>query len=220
MSELIRILIVDDHPVVRDGIRAMLSTQADFQVVGEASDGEEAVRRIAMTRPQVVLLDLEMPGMDGVETLRHLQEVHLDVKTIVFTAFDTDERILSALQAGARGYLLKGAPRDELFRAIRVAAEGGSLIQPVVATKLLRHVRQGTAGRQVDSPLLTARELDVIRLLAQGRTNQEIASTLVVSERTVKFHVSSILRKLGASNRTEAVALAAQSGIIHLCNIG
>jgi DNA-binding NarL/FixJ family response regulator len=164
----------------------------------------------------VVLLDLEMPGMDGVETLRHLQEVHLDVKTIVFTAFDTDERILSALQAGARGYLLKGAPRDELFRAIRVAAEGGSLIQPVVATKLLRHVRQGTAGRQVDSPLLTARELDVIRLLAQGRTNQEIASTLVVSERTVKFHVSSILRKLGASNRTEAVALAAQSGIIHL----
>jgi DNA-binding NarL/FixJ family response regulator len=216
MSELIRILIVDDHPVVRDGIRAMLSTQADFQVVGEASDGEEAVRRIAMTRPQVVLLDLEMPGMDGVETLRHLQEVHLDVKTIVFTAFDTDERILSALQAGARGYLLKGAPRDELFRAIRVAAEGGSLIQPVVATKLLRHVRQGTAGRQVDSPLLTARELDVIRLLAQGRTNQEIASTLVVSERTVKFHVSSILRKLGASNRTEAVALAAQSGIIHL----
>jgi DNA-binding NarL/FixJ family response regulator len=215
MSNPIRILVADDHPVVRDGLVAILSTQPDFEVVGEAGNGAEAVERATMLRPDVMLLDLEMPELDGVEVLRRLAQSNPEVRVIVFTAFDTDERILGAVQAGAQGYLLKGAPRKELFEAVRVVHAGGSLLQPVVASKLLRQVsHQSQVIPTVDA--LTPREVEVLRLLAQGLQNKEIAAQLVISERTVKFHVSSIMSKLGAGNRTEAVTLAAQQGLIAL----
>ena len=189
----------------------MLSTQTDFRVVGQASTGREVVANIEIARPDVVLLDLEMPDLDGVEALRQVTAEHPEVKVLVFTAFDDDERIVSAVQAGAQGYLLKGSPRDKVFDAIRVISQGGSLLQPVVASKLMRHVSsQGVRSR------LTARELEALDLLANGMTNKEIAAELVITVRTVKFHVSSILRKLEAGNRTEAVRIAAERGIIDL----
>jgi len=200
----IRILIVDDHPVVRDGLVAILSTQPDLLIVGDAASGKEALELVPTLQPQVVLLDLGMPEMDGVETLIHLRAAYPDIKAIVFTAYDTDERILAAVQAGASGYLLKGAPREVIFDAIRVVRFGGSLLQPVVASKLMGHV-----AAQPYQPNLTDREKE-----AQGKTNQEIAEALVITPRTVKFHVSALLRKLGAANRTEAVARAVHQGLI------
>ena len=213
-AKAIRILIADDHPVVRDGLAAMLGTQPDFDVVATAANGQEAVRLAAELRPDVVLLDLAMPELDGVEALARLRAASPAVRALVFTAFDTDERILSALRAGAQGYLLKGAPRDELFRAIRVVSQGGSLLQPVVASKLLQ--RMAHPVEPDASAALTSREVEVLRLLAQGRANKEIAAELVISERTVKFHVSAILSKLGAGNRTEAVRLAVQRGLVSM----
>jgi DNA-binding NarL/FixJ family response regulator len=214
MADSIRILVADDHPIVRDGLIAVLSTQADFEIVGEATTGPETIQRVMALKPDVILLDLAMPEMDGVETLQRLRAIVEDIRAIVFTAFDTDERIVKAVQAGAQGYLLKGVPRDEIFNAIRVVHAGGALLQPVIASKLLRQVSR--EQQQPDSDMLTERELDVLRLLAQGQTNKEIAAALVISERTVKFHVSAILSKLGAGNRTEAVTLAAQQGLIKL----
>jgi DNA-binding NarL/FixJ family response regulator len=156
------------------------------------------------------LLDLEMPEMDGVQALLRIRQLYPGVQALIFTAFDTDERILAAVRAGAKGYLLKGAPREDIFKAIRLASKGESLLQPVVASRLLQHVAE--AG--LISPHLTKRELEVLHLLAQGRTNKQISTALVVSERTAKFHVSAILRKLGVGNRTEAVASAAKLGLI------
>jgi DNA-binding NarL/FixJ family response regulator len=210
MSDSIRILVADDHPIVRDGLVAVLETQPDFEVVGQAGTGPETVERCALLEPDVVLLDLEMPEMDGVETLRRLR-ARSDVRVIVFTAFDTDERIVQAVQAGAQGYLLKGVPREDVFNAVRVVHAGGALLQPVIASKLLRQVGQDAAP-----DALTGRETDVLRLMARGLTNKEIAAELVITERTVKFHVSSILDKLDAANRTEAVRLAAQQGLVDL----
>jgi two-component system, NarL family, response regulator LiaR len=212
MNQAIHILIADDHPVVRDGLNAILSTQPDFQVVGEAANGEEVIEKVTKLHPDVLLLDLEMPVMDGVETLRRLRVTHPEMRSIVFTAFDTDERILGAVQAGAQGYLLKGTPREQLFEAIRVVFNGGSLLQPVVMSKLMRRISEKPADSATEP--LTPRELDVLRLLARGLQNKEIAAELVISERTVKFHVSSIFSKLGASNRTEAVTMALQQGLV------
>jgi DNA-binding NarL/FixJ family response regulator len=211
MSESIRILVVD-HPVVRDGLIAMLSTQPDFKVVGQADNGEELLQKLPDSKPDVILLDLEMPVLDGLETLQKLRESEASVRAIVFTVFDTDERIVSAMQAGARGYLLKGAPREDVFEAVRVVHASGSLLEPLVASKLLDRI---TSDR-TDSDALTPRELEVLGILAQGLLNKEIADCLSISERTVKFHVSSILGKLGAGNRTEAVAIAAQRGLVKL----
>lgn len=210
----IRILVADDHPIVREGLVAILGTQADFQVIGEAGSGHDLVRLAMQLRPDVVMLDLEMPGMDGVEALRHMREADPQLRAIVFTVFDTDERIVAAVRAGAQGYLLKGAPREEVFSAIRIVSQGGSLLQPVVASKLLRHVSTGPAPH--DPNALTDREIEVMQLLGQGRTNKEIGGALAISERTVKFHLSSIFGKLGAGNRTEAVSIAAQRGMIDL----
>ncbi len=209
MDAHIRILVADDHPVVRDGLVAMLGTQPDFDVVGEAATGREAVEQVGALQPDVVLLDLEMPEMDGVEVLHRLRHESREVRVIIFTAFDTDERIMAAVQAGVQGYLLKGAPREELFRAVRVVHAGGSTLQPVIASKLMRQVSE-------DFEPLTPRELEVLSLVAQGLQNKEIAAELTITERTVKFYVSSILGKLRAGNRTEAVAIAAQKGLINL----
>lgn len=224
---MVRILLADDHPIVREGLRALLETQLDFEVVAESSNGKETLQQAEAVRPDLVLLDLEMPVIDGVETIRRLRLLQKHPRIIVFTAFDDDERIIAALQMGADGYLLKDAPREEIFKAIRITYEGGSILQPIVASKLLRHMSPQNTPQKQSSQIrqnsdmfpveeLTERELEVLHLLAQGMPNKEIATQLVISERTAKFHVSSIMSKLGATNRTEAVSLAAQRGLIRL----
>jgi DNA-binding NarL/FixJ family response regulator len=204
----IRVLVADDHPMLREGLTAVLGTQPDFEVIGEAADGSEVVTLAKKLQPDVILLDLEMPRVDGVAALERLRDV--EARTIVFTAYGTDERILRSLRAGARGYLLKGAARAEIFDAIRTVHSGGSLLGPAVTSRLLEHIEQG--DEQSDG--LTPRELEVLTLLARGLKNAEIASELFISERTVKFHVSSILAKLGAETRTEAARIAVRRGLV------
>jgi DNA-binding NarL/FixJ family response regulator len=206
---VIRIVVADDHPVVREGLAAILATQADFSVVGEAADGAELLRIAAAERPDVALVDLAMPEVDGAAAIRRLQVEAPATRALVLTAFDSDERIIGAIEAGARGYLLKGAPRAEIFAAVRLVAGGGSLLQPPIAARLVARVARPPLS-------LTPRELEVLQLVAQGRANKEIAALIGVTERTVKFHLSAIMARLGAANRTEAVTLAAQNGLIAL----
>ncbi len=212
---MITVLVADDHPVVREGLLAMLGTYRDIRVVGEAVDGKHAVDLAAMLKPDVVLMDLDMPVLDGAESIRALRQANGEIRVLVLTAYDTDERILDALQAGARGYLLKGVPRDELYRAIRVVHSGGSLLQPDIASKFISQVGKMMEPANHEEQL-TAREQEVLQALARGLRNKEIARELTISERTVKFHVGVIFQKLGVGSRTEAMAEAAKRRLIRI----
>jgi DNA-binding NarL/FixJ family response regulator len=214
MKRPIRVAVADDHPVVREGLVAMLETQPDFAVVGEAGTGPEALALVSNAHPDVLLLDLELPGLDGVGVLRRLETDRSRTRVIIFTVFDTDERIIAAVEAGAAGYLLKGTPREELFAAVRTVADGGSLLAPVATSAVLRRVRGESTA--TPTPALTPRERMVLEQLARGLGNKQIAAALGISERTVKFHVSSVFTKLDATNRTEAVTRAVQAGLINL----
>lgn len=209
---MIRILIVDDHPIVREGLAAVLDAQDDMEVAGEAADGAEAVAQFKQLKPDIVLMDLAMPGTDGVEAIRLIRQEDANARVVVLTAYDTDDRIFQAVQAGARGYLLKGAPRSEIFRAIHEVHNGGSLLEPAVAGKLLNRVGDILRGGAVEQ--LTPRELDILTLMARGLRNKEIASQLYITERTVKFHANAIYRKLDVGSRTEAVSKALRHGLV------
>ncbi|WP_308036544.1 response regulator transcription factor [Actinoplanes sp. DH11] len=207
----LRLVVVDDHPVVRDGLRGMLGTQSDFTVVGEAAGGVEALTVVDALRPDVVLTDLRMPGPSGGALIRLLLERVPATRILVLTTHDTDADVLPAIEAGAIGYLLKDAPRDELFRAVRAAARGESVLSPSVAALLLSRVRP--AGPTTASPL-SGREREVLSLVAQGRTNRETAAALHISEATVKTHLLHIYAKLEVPDRASAVSAAHRRGIL------
>ncbi len=216
--EPIKVLIVDDHTVVRDGLATMLGRQRDMAVVGEASNGLEAVERARELHPEVILMDLRMPELDGVEAMRRIAAEDPQVRFIVLTTFDSDEYIFDAIEAGAKGYLLKDASRDELFQAVRAVHRGESLIQPGVAARVLDRFaqlsRQASSASGVD--VLSGREVEVLRLMAGGAANKEIGASLYISESTVKTHVANIFQKLDVKDRTQAVTQAMQRGIIKL----
>ncbi|WP_018656634.1 response regulator [Actinomadura flavalba] len=196
----ITLLIVDDHPVVRDGLRGMFAATTGFEVLAEAADGREAVARAAELLPDVVLMDLRMPGGGGVEAIKELTRRALPCKVLVLTTYDTDTDTIPAIEAGATGYLLKDAPRDELFTAVRAAAEGRTVLSPAIASRLVSRVREPRGES------LSARELEVLRLVARGTSNREIAAELFVSEATVKTHLTHIYAKLDVKDRAAAVA--------------
>ncbi len=210
MSEPIRVLIADDHPVVRTGLEGMLAGQPDFQVVGEATNGRQAVEQAAQLVPDVVLMDLRMPELDGVAATTELRRRQPKIQVLVLTTFDSDADILRAIEAGATGYLLKDAPREDLFRAIHAAAKGQSFLTPAVAARLMGRMRAPA------EEALTAREIQVLTMVSQGASNKEIGRQLHVSEATVKTHLIHIFEKLGVSDRTQAVTVALQRGIVHL----
>ena len=206
----IRVLIVDDHAMVRRGLATFLSVCDDLELVGEAEDGSEALRRVAELQPDVVLMDLMMPGSDGVTATRAVRERFPDTRVLALTSFPEDQLVQQVLQAGATGYLLKNVGADELASAIRAARAGRATLAPEAAQALISHATQGPTPGQDLSP----REREVLSLMVQGLSNPEIADRLVVGRSTVKFHVSSILGKLGANSRTEAVALALQHHLV------
>jgi len=206
---MIRVLIVDDHPVVREGLRAVLEDTKEMHVVGEVGSAEEALSSVERALPDIVLLDLELPGMNGVDAIPRFADAASHPRVIILTAYDTEERVLAALKAGAVGYVLKGAPAGEIAQAIRAVAGGGSYLTPRVAARVVAQVK---APRR--SGLLTARERQVLGLVARGRSNKQIARDLAITERTIKFHMTSIFNKLGADNRAQAIAIAAQRGLL------
>jgi DNA-binding NarL/FixJ family response regulator len=198
----IRLLIVDDHPVVRDGLRGLFADDPDFQVVGEAANGAEAVARVERLGADVVLMDLRMPEMGGVEAITRLRRTAPAVRVLVLTTYDTDSDVLPAIEAGATGYLLKDAPREELIRAVRAAFAGEAVLSPAVASRLMGQVRKPPPE------VLSQRELEVLALIADGATNRQAAAKLFVSEATVKTHLLHIYEKLGVRDRAAAVAEA------------
>jgi two-component system NarL family response regulator len=207
MADRIRILVVDDHHVVRQGLVALLNIMPEIQVIGQAADGAEAIRLYRELQPDVTLMDLQLPGLSGVEAIRRVRQEDPSARFIVLTTFDGDEDIYRALEAGARAYLLKGMTVEELTSTIRIVHAGKTRISPGIAEKL---------AERMGGQTLTAREHDVLERIAAGRSNKEIASDLQISEATVKTHINSLLGKLGVGDRTHAATLAIQRGIIHL----
>jgi NarL family two-component system response regulator LiaR len=212
-SEKIRVLIADDHTVVRKGIRALLETEPGIEVVGEAADGEDALHRALALKPDVVLMDLVMPKMDGVQATKAIMERRPGVKILVLTSFAEDKRILSAIEAGALGYLLKDSSPQDLVRAIREVHRGESALHPKVAQRLVSQLREPEEPAREE---LTERERKVLELIAKGLSNREIARELSISEPTVRTHVSNILRKLHLKSRTQAALYALKEGLAAL----
>ncbi|MFE7107742.1 response regulator [Streptomyces sp. NPDC057575] len=209
-ARVITLVVVDDHPVVRDGLRGMFDSAPDFDVLGEASNGVEGVELALRLDPDVVLMDLRMPGGGGVAAIAELARRGARSKVLVLTTYDTDSDTLPAIEAGATGYLLKDAPRDELFTAVRAAADGRTVLSPAVASRLISRVRTPAAG----SEALSGREREVLELVAKGTSNREIAAELFISEATVKTHLTHVFAKLGAKDRAAAVAIGYDRGIL------
>ncbi len=218
MGEPIRILLVDDQRLMREGLRTLLELEPDLEVVGEAGDGETALEACAALQPDVVLMDIRMPGMDGVEATRRMRERWPETRVIILTTFDDDAYVFEGLRAGALGYLLKDVSGEELAEAVRTVAAGGALIQPSVARKVVAEfARLAPPARPAEEGLpepLSEREREVLRLVAQGLTNREIAARLHLTEGTVKNYVTSVLQKMGVRDRTQAVLRAQELGLI------
>ena len=208
----ISLLIVDDHPVVRDGVRGMFTADPRFEVLAEAGDGAEAIAAAERLRPDVILMDLRMPRTDGVTAIKELAKRGVPSRVLVLTTYDTDSDVLPAIEAGATGYLLKDAPRDDLFAAVRAAAEGRTVLSPAVASRLVTRVRTPAAPPPDDT--LSARETEVLTLVAKGTSNRAIAAELFISEATVKTHLTHIFAKLDAKDRAAAVATGYERGIL------
>lgn len=207
---MIRVIVADDHPIVRSGIVGLLALDPGLDVVGEASDGAEAVALAARVRPDVVLMDLRMPGVSGIEATARIVAEHPAVRVLVLTTYETDDDILSAIEAGASGYLLKAAPQEEIVAGIRAVAEGHTVLAPAIAATLVTRMR----GDRPERPQLSPRELEVLRLVAAGRSNPEIARDLFIGEATVKTHLIHVFEKLEVSDRTRAVTLALELGLL------
>ena len=217
MSEVIRVYITDDHPIVRRGIKQLLDTEPDIEVVGEATNGREAIADIDRLKPDIVLMDLVMPVMDGIEATRQIKVAHPSIQILVLTSFATDDKVFPAIKAGALGYLIKDTGPDELIHAIRHVHHGQPTLHPSIAQKLLKEL--SLTSQQPPSPdPLTDREVEVLKLIARGLSNQEIAETLVVSVATVYTHVSRILDKLHLASRTQAALYALREGLASLYN--
>lgn len=215
----IKVLLVDDHEIVRKGVAALLETEDDIQVVGEATNGREALDKVAELEPRVILMDLVMPEMDGVEATRTIRERHPEAQILVLTSFGGDDKLFPAIKAGALGYLLKDTRPDDLVHAIRQAAEGHSALNPSVARRLLKEFSREAMASAPTEPL-TERETEVLSLLARGLTNEQVGAKLFISEATVRTHVSHILAKLGLTNRTQAALYALREGLVSLEEIG
>jgi NarL family two-component system response regulator LiaR len=215
MAEKIRVLIVDDHQVVRQGLRTFLELQEDMLVVGEAADGMEAIEMVRQLEPDIVLMDLVMPRLDGISATRKIKSLDLPVKVIALTSFTEDDKVFPAIQAGASSYLLKDVSPDELVEAIRGVQRGEARLHPDIARKLMEQVAsQAGSPHETHVGEVTERERDVIRLVAQGCSNQEIARELVISEKTVKTHISNILSKLQLKDRTQLAIYAIKAGLV------
>ena len=213
MDNPIRILVADDHLIIRQGLRLILETQDGFDLIGEASDGAEAVRLCAELKPDVVLMDLRMPGMDGLTAIEHLRVEQPEVAVVILTTFNEDDLMMRGLRAGARGYLLKDTDRETLFNTIRAARRGETLLKPEIIARVLSQ----SSGSGTTIPVrtdLTERELEVLRAVAQGERSKEIAINLGISERTVKAHLASIYNRLGVDSRAAAIAVASRRGLI------
>ncbi|MGW8482187.1 response regulator [Microbacterium sp. NPDC055903] len=207
---MIRILVADDHPIVRSGIVGLLALDEGLDVVGQAADGAEAVRMASSLHPDVVLMDLRMPGLSGAEATARITSAHPDVRVLVLTTYESDDDILGAIEAGASGYLLKAAPHEEIIAGIRAVAVGRTVLAPSIAATLVARMREDA----VERPQLSPRETEVLRLVAAGRSNPEIARELFIGEATVKTHLLHVFEKLGVSDRTRAVTLALELGIL------
>jgi DNA-binding NarL/FixJ family response regulator len=210
----IRILLADDHHLFREGMRALLATASDLEVVGEAADGNEVVAKAAEVRPDVILMDLQLPGLNGVEATRRILDSHPEVSVLVLTMFEDTDTVLAAMRAGARGYLLKDTHEEALLRSVRAVANGEALFGPAVAERLIKYLAAATPPTEPSAfPELTGRELEVLSLLAQGLTNQAVADRMGISLKTARNHVSNILARLQVADRTEAVARARAAGL-------